>query len=400
MPFATIPEILDEIRKGRMVVLVDDPDRENEGDLAMAAEMVTPDAVNFMIREGRGLVCLALEEEKADALDLTPQVFRNTSKLGTAFTVSIDAVEGTTTGISAADRSRTVLTAVAPDCRPEQLARPGHVFPLRARKGGVLRRAGQTEGIVDLARLAGLEPAGVICEVINEDGTMARVSELEAFCREHGLLICTIADLIQYRRRQEKHVERVVTASLPTQWGDFKVHLYHSDLDECEHVAVTKGPVGEGRIEEPVLVRVHSECLTGDVFHSRRCDCGAQLHEAMRMINEAGAGALVYMRHEGRGIGLANKMKAYVLQEEGLDTVQANERLGFPADLRDYGIGAQILADLGLVRLRLMTNNPQKVVALEGHGLEVVERVPLVITPNDSNQRYLDTKRDKMGHIL
>jgi len=400
MPFASISEALEEIRKGRMVVLVDDPERENEGDLAMAAELVTPEAINFMVREGRGLVCLALEEEAADALDLPPQVQRNTSKFGTAFTVSVDAASGVTTGVSAADRAHTIRTAVAPGCRPEDLARPGHVFPLRARRGGVLRRAGQTEGVVDLARLAGLAPAGVICEVMNDDGTMARTPDLEVFCKKHGLLMCTVADLIRFRRRQEKHVERVVTAALPTRWGDFRMHVYHSDLDGCEHVALTKGSVGERQIEQPVLVRMHSECLTGDVFGSRRCDCGLQLQEAMHMIAEAGAGAVVYLRHEGRGIGLTNKIKAYVLQEAGLDTVEANEHLGFPADQRDYGIGAQILVDLGLTKLRLLTNNPQKRVALEGYGLEVVERVPIVIEPNETNRRYLEAKRDKLGHLL
>lgn len=404
MAFATIPEILEELRRGRLIVLVDDASRENEGDLVAAAEKVTPETINFMAKYGRGLICLALTNELADRLDLPPMVERNTAPLGTAFTVSIDARRGVTTGISAADRATTILTAVREDARPEDFVRPGHVFPLRARDGGVLVRAGQTEGAVDLARLAGLRPAGVICEIMNDDGTMARVPDLIEFCRRHDLKMCTVADIIEYRRRREKLVRRELTVKLPTEVGEFDLILYSSVIDDYHHIALCHGGVGrENRdfSQEPVLVRMHSQCLTGDIFGSLCCDCGPQLRRAMEMVVEAGAGAVVYLRQEGRGIGLEKKLHAYKLQQEqGLDTVEANEWLGLPADKRDYGIGAQMLLDLGLRKIRLLTNNPRKLIALEGYGLEIVERVPIVIPPNDTNRRYLQTKRDKLGHLL
>jgi 3,4-dihydroxy 2-butanone 4-phosphate synthase/GTP cyclohydrolase II len=399
---ASIEETLRELRAGRMVVLVDDEYRENEGDLAMAAELVTPEAVNFMVTHGRGLVCLALTPEKCDSLALSPMTVDNTSRFGTAFTVSVEARSGVSTGISAADRAHTIRTAVRPDARPDDLVRPGHVFPLRSRTGGSLVRAGQTEGIVDLCRLAGLTPAGVICEVMNPDGSMARLPQLQEFASAHGIKICSVAQVIEHRRRTERLVEAFSSARLPTRWGEFRICGYRSDVTGESHVALVKGDLDPGRAEcpDPVLVRVHSECMTGDVFGSRRCDCGQQLHRAMEMIAAEPRGVLLYMRQEGRGIGLEKKLEAYELQDCGRDTVEANEELGLPCDLRDYGIGAQILLDLGVRRIRLLTNNPRKIVGLAGYGLEVVERVPIVISPVADNRKYLSTKRDKMGHML
>ena len=390
-------EAIEEIRAGRMVILMDDEDRENEGDLCIAAEKVTPEIINFMIKYARGLVCLTLTEEKADALDLMPMVKHNTSPFETGFTVSIEAREGVTTGISAADRAKTILTAVAKDAKPSDLVRPGHIFPLRGRKGGVMVRTGQTEGSIDLARLAGLSPAGVICEIINEDGTMARRPELEKFSEEHGIGLCTIADLVEYRLRTESFVKRAAEANVPTMFGDFYCIVYENDVDDYQHVAMIKGQIDP---EKPTLVRVHSECLTGDIFGSMKCDCGPQLHQAMRMIEAEGSGVLLYIRQEGRGIGLVNKIKAYALQEKGLDTVEANEALGFLPDLRNYGMGAQILLDLGVRKMRLITNNPVKMAGLGGYGLEVVERVSIEIEPNQHNESYLLCKQLKMGHAL
>lgn len=397
-PFASIEEALAEIAAGRMIVVVDDEDRENEGDLVMAAEKATPEAVNFMITNGRGLVCLPLSGARLDELKIPPMTEVNTSEQGTAFHVSIGAKGKITTGISSADRCNTVLAAIDPATRPEDISMPGHVFPLRARPGGVLERAGHTEAAVDLARLAGLAPAGVICEIINPDGTMARRPELERFTEKHGLKMITVADLIRYRRRTERLVERTSTVTLPTRFGEFTGYGYTSLTDGRTHMALV---VGEVEGAEDVLVRVHSECLTGDVFHSLRCDCGAQLEEAMRRVQAEGRGVILYIvGHEGRGIGLENKLKAYELQERGADTVEANEALGFPADLRDYGIGAQILADLGLKSIRLLTNNPKKIVGLEGYGLTIAEQVPLEVEPCPANYEYLRTKKEKMAHTL
>lgn len=396
--FATIPEAIEEIRAGRMVIVVDDEDRENEGDFVMAAEKVTPEAINFMATNGRGLICLPMTGEQLDHLHIPPMTAENTSEQGTAFHVSIGAKGRITTGISAADRAATVLAAIDPTTAPEEISRPGHVFPLRAKPGGVLERAGHTEASVDLARLAGLKPAGVICEIMNEDGTMARRPQLEEVAARFGLKMVTVAELIRYRRRNEKLVERTSAVRMPTRYGEFKAYGYTSKVDAATHVALVAGDV---RGKENVLVRVHSECLTGDVFHSLRCDCGLQLEEAMRIIQEAGEGVVLYIvGHEGRGIGLANKLKAYELQEQGRDTVEANEDLGFPADLRDYGIGAQILADLGLTSMRLLTNNPTKIVGLEGYGLRVTEQVPLQVEACPENLRYLRTKKEKMAHRL
>src|SRR5690349_8289311 len=396
-PFATIEEALEDIRAGRMVVVCDAEDRENEGDLTLAAQFATPEAVNFMAKEGRGLICLALTPERCDDLGLDLMAAKNESPFQTAFTVSVEAREGVTTGISAHDRARTVQVAIDPGSRPQDLVQPGHIFPLKAKAGGVLERTGQTEAAVDLARLAGLNPSGVICEVMNDDGTMARVPDLERYCAHHGLRMITVADLIAYRRKHDKLVERVAEAQLPTQFGDFTVVGFRSLVDEKHHVAMVKGVV-DG--EDDVLVRVHSECLTGDVFHSLRCDCGQQLEDALARIEQEGRGVLLYLAQEGRGIGLLNKLRAYKLQEQGRDTVEANLELGFPADARDYGIGNQILADLGLTTLRILTNNPKKLTGIDGFGLTVVEQVPIEVSPQSENRRYLATKRAKLGHRL
>jgi 3,4-dihydroxy 2-butanone 4-phosphate synthase / GTP cyclohydrolase II len=396
-PFATIEEAVEAFRDGRMIIVVDDEDRENEGDLTVAAEKVTPEIVNFMAKEGRGQICLSMTGERLDELELPLAVNDNTTQFGTAFCVPIDAKYHVTTGISAADRAATILAAVDPSTTPSDLVRPGHVSPLRARDGGVLVRAGQTEAAVDLARIAGLFPAGVICEIMNKDGTMSRVPDLTKFAKRHKLPMITIADLIQYRMRTETLVRRVATAALPTDHGEFRVTAFESGLDKETHVALVKGDIGDG---ENVLVRVHSRCLTGDVFHSARCDCGAQLDAAMTRIEHEGRGVLLYLNQEGRGIGLANKIRAYELQEQGLDTVEANERLGFKADQRDYGIGVQILKDLGVRTMRLLSNNPRKLVGLEGYGLSVAEWLPLEIAPGEHSARYLRTKRDKLGHKL
>ncbi|NOX44733.1 MAG: bifunctional 3,4-dihydroxy-2-butanone-4-phosphate synthase/GTP cyclohydrolase II [Caldiserica bacterium] len=397
MSFSTVEEAIEAIRRGRMVVVVDDEDRENEGDLVMAAQFATPEAVNFMLKEARGLICVPMPREWAERLDLPPMVNPPRDRHETAFTVSVDAREGITTGISAHDRARTIRLLADPGARPEDFVRPGHVFPLVAADGGVLRRAGHTEAAVDLCRLAGLRPVGVICEIMRDDGTMARLPDLRAFAEKHGLPLITVADLIAYRKRTEKLVRRVAEANLPTRFGHFRIVTFKDLVTGQEHVALVKGDVAG---DEPVLVRVHSECLTGDAFGSLRCDCGDQLHRALEMIEREGRGVLLYMRQEGRGIGLANKVCAYELQDKGLDTVEANRALGFPPDLRDYGIGAQILVDLGVRKIRLLTNNPRKVVGLSGYGLEIVEHVPIEVDPNPHNWRYLKAKKEKLGHWL
>ena len=396
-PFAPIEEAIAAIRAGQMIIVVDDEDRENEGDLTIAAEKVTPEVINFMAKHGRGLICMPLSGQRLDELEIPMMVDKNTAPLNTAFCVSIEAKHHVSTGISAGDRAATVLAAIDKKTKPSDLSRPGHMFPLRARDGGVLVRAGQTEAAVDLARIGGLYPAGVICEIMNEDGTMARVPELTKFARKHGLLMVTIADLIQYRMRTERLVKRLATAELPTEHGAFRIFAYTNHLDSETHVALVRGDIADGK---DVLVRVHSKCLTGDVFHSGRCDCGAQLDTALARISEEGRGVLLYLNQEGRGIGLANKIRAYELQDQGLDTVEANERLGFKADQRDYGIGAQILSDLGVRTMRLLTNNPRKFVGLQGYGLAISDAVPLEIPASDSTRKYLKTKKDKLGHTL
>ncbi len=398
MKFAAVEEIISDIRAGKMVIIVDDKDRENEGDLICAASKITPEIINFMATNGRGLICAPILPEAAQRLGLPLMVSRNTESQGTNFTVAVDAADGVTTGISAADRAKTVQILANPVAEPQDLVRPGHILPLQAMEGGVLRRAGHTEAAIDLARLSGLEPAGVICEILNEDGSMARLPSLFEFAEKHDLKIGTIEDLIEYRRKEEKLIERIEQIEMPTEFGTFNLIMYASRLNPSEqHLALVKGDIDP---TEPVLVRVHSECLTGDVFASRRCDCGSQLHSALSQIESVGSGVLVYMRQEGRGIGLANKIRAYKLQEEGLDTVEANEKLGFGSDLRDYGMGAQILYDVGVRKIRLLTNNPRKVVGLDGHQLEIVEKVPIQIESNPHNERYLSTKRDKLGHYL
>jgi 3,4-dihydroxy 2-butanone 4-phosphate synthase/GTP cyclohydrolase II len=397
MPVSSIEEVLEDLRQGKMIILVDNEDRENEGDLTIAAEKITPEAINFMAKFGRGLICLALNHEIVERLKLTPMVYDNRSPYKTAFTTSIEARHGVTTGISAADRAHTILTAVADDARPEDLVQPGHVFPLRARRGGVLFRTGQTEGSVDLARLAGLKPAGVICEIMKDDGTMARLPDLEVFAEKHGLKIATVADIIAYRMRNESFVHMVAETVLPTPLGEFRAIAFVNDIDDYEHLALVKGEIDS---EKEIMVRVHSECLTGDVFGSYRCDCGEQLKRAMAMVQEEGLGVVLYLQQEGRGIGLANKLKAYALQDKGFDTVEANQELGFDADLRDYGVGAQILVALGIRKMRLITNNPKKIIGLEGYGLEVAGRVPIEIEPRPENLKYLLTKCQKLGHIM
>ena len=397
MALATIPEAVEDIGAGKFLIIVDDEGRENEGDLVIAAEKVTPEAINFMARYGRGLICIAMTGERLDELMIPMMVYDNTSKFASPFTVSVEAKHDVTTGISAHDRAVTIKALIEPATRPGDISRPGHMFPLRAREGGVLVRAGHTEAVVDLAKIAGLYPAGVICEIMSEDGTMARLPELELMAAEQGIKIVSVAQIIAYRRLHERLIERVAEASLPTGYGDFLSIAYKSAIDPDEHVALVRGDL-DG--DQPVLVRVHSECLTGDVFHSLRCDCGEQIDLAMRAIADEGRGVFVYMRQEGRGIGLHNKIRAYALQDEGLDTVEANEALGFDSDIRDYGIGAQILADLGVRNIRLLTNNPRKVIGLEGYGLQVVETVPILAKPNPRNLKYLETKRKKMGHLL
>ena len=398
MPHLTIEQAIEDIKNYKMVILVDDEDRENEGDLTMAAEAITPEAINFMATHGKGLICLSLDSNIADRLDLPPMVENNTSQYGTGFTVSIEAKKGVTTGISAADRATTILTAVAEETTPADIARPGHIFPLRARDGGVMVRIGQTEGSVDLARLAGLQPAGVICEIMDDDGTMARMPSLEKFAKKHGIGICSVADLVKYRLKTESFVKRAAQTLIPTQvGGEFKIIAYENDIDQLTHIALVKGVIDP---EKSILVRVHSECMTGDVFSSLRCDCQAQLHEAMSMMEKEGSGVVLYLRQEGRGIGLVNKLKAYEYQRQGLDTVEANEKLGFKADMRDYGVGAQMLVDLGVKKMRLLTNNPKKMVGLEGYGLSVEEQVAIEIEPNEYNKGYLKCKQAKMGHLL
>jgi 3,4-dihydroxy 2-butanone 4-phosphate synthase/GTP cyclohydrolase II len=399
MPILEIEKAIEEIKTGRMIILVDDEDRENEGDLCMAAEKVTPEAINFMAKYGRGLICLAMSNAMIDKLDLPMMVDNNTSAFQTGFTVSIEARCGVTTGISAADRARTIHTAVADNAKPSDLVRPGHIFPLRAREGGVMVRVGQTEGSVDLARMAGLKPAGVICEIMDEDGTMARMPALEKFSQEHGIGICTIADLVEYRMKNEAFVHRAAESVIPTQHGgEFRMIAFENDVDQLLHIALVKGQIEP---EKPVMVRVHSECMTGDIFGSLRCDCGDQLHKAMSMIEKEGVGVILYLRQEGRGIGLVNKLKAYELQrKQGLDTVEANRKLGFKADMRDYGLGAQMLVNLGVRKMRLLTNNPKKMIGLEGYGLTIVEQIPIEVQPNEYNRCYLECKKLKMGHLL
>ena len=395
--FCSIEEAIQDIREGKTLIVVDDEDRENEGDFIMAAESVTAEAINFMAKHGRGLICLPTTQKRLEDLGLGMMVDRNTAKMGTPFTVSIDAIHGTTTGISAFDRAQTVKVFIDPKTRPSDLARPGHIFPLAAREGGVLKRSGHTEAVVDLAKLAGLYPSGVLCEIMSDDGTMARLPELQKIAEEFGLKIATIADLIKYRRRTEKLVRRVAKTTLPTRFGIFQLSAYETDVEDKPYIALTMGDVTDGK---PVLVRIHSSCVTGDVLHSLRCECGDQLEQAMEMIAEEGRGVLLYIHQEGRGIGLINKLKAYELQDQGCDTVEANERLGYPADLRDYGIGAQVLIDLGIRKIRYMTNNPAKLAGLEGYDLEIVERVPLIVKPTSANKKYLETKRDKLGHLI
>ncbi|BBO16971.1 bifunctional 3,4-dihydroxy-2-butanone 4-phosphate synthase/GTP cyclohydrolase II [Candidatus Brocadia pituitae] len=406
MKFNTVQEIVEDLKNGKMIILVDDANRENEGDITIAAEKITPETINFMLTHARGIICLAIHAERAEELELYPMVSHNTSNFQTPFTVSIDARNGITTGVSSKDRATTILTTIDEKSTADDLVRPGHVFPLKAQRGGVLVRTGHTEGAVDLTRIAGLKPAAVICEIMTEDGNMAKLPDLKMFAEKHHLKICTIADIIKYRHEQERLIEKRVTVKLPTMYGNFTLHLYRSFVDDYLHLALCLGVGSESGNDpsplhnEPVLVRVHDECLTGDIFGSLRCDCGEQLHNTLKIIQEAGKGILLYMRQEGRGIGLENKLHAYLLQEKGLDTVEANERLGFPADKRDYGIGAQILRDLGVTKMRLLTNNPKKFAALAGYGLEIVERVPIIMEPKDENKDYLRTKKEKLGHII